>query len=293
MIRIDLFFFGYMKYTVAECDVGICAEIFLRHGINVSFNKNSFLLRKGMESKVEPLLLGKVEYSKSEIRGLYGFLYRNRNRYGAMLGIFIVAFLILFSSDVVWDVRIEGCVTGAEDKIKKELSNAGFGIGSRWSKTDKSEVEVAVLEASEHVSWININRRGTVAYVTVVDKHTHKVEEKKEGYSNVVASCDAIIEEITVKRGVAVVKAGDTVKKGDVLISGIISTETGGGFCYAEGTVIARVSDTVSVVSGKSRFEKVYEEEKKHSFSIKFFGKTINIFKSYRNFSKEYDIIFV
>jgi similar to stage IV sporulation protein len=290
MIRLDLLFFGYFKYFVGQEDVARCSAIFLKQGINAKFEDCSFLIKKKDANRIDSLLSGRIKYQKSELLGMYGFVYKNRKRYGAMLGILLSAFLIFFFSDVVWDVRIEGCLTGNEEEIARELSEVGFSVGDRWSKIDKNEVEVSLLKNSELVSWVNVNRRGTVAYVSVIDKYLGK-DEKKTGYSNLVAERDGIIEEITVKEGFAVVKAGDTVKKGDVLISGILPSELGGGFCYATGTVIARVSESITVFSQKKVVEKVYEEEQKHAFSIKFFGKNINIFKSYRNFDKEYDII--
>ena len=113
----------------------------------------------------------------------------------------------------MWDIRIEGCDESYSDEIRKELTACGFSVGSSWSETDLGELEIEFLSKSQNVSWLNINRRGTVAYVTVLEKQVHE-EEKKEGYSNIIAECDAIIEEITVIHGVASVKVGDSVKKG-------------------------------------------------------------------------------
>ena len=87
------------------------------------------------------------------------------------------------------------------------------------------------------------------------------------------------------------VKAGDTVKKGQLLISGVLPHESGGGFCYAEGVVIGRTNDTVKVEIFENVQEKVKSERKIHRLSINLLGFDINIFKSYRNFDKEYDII--
>ena len=38
------------------------------------------------------------------------------------------------------------------------------------------------LSKSEDVSWININRRGTVAYVTVIDKSSYSEPDENVGY---------------------------------------------------------------------------------------------------------------
>jgi similar to stage IV sporulation protein len=144
---------------------------------------------------------------------------------------------------------------------------------------------------SHTVSWISINRRGGVAYVNVIDRIDHGEEEKKEGYSNIVASASAVIEEITVIHGVAKVKAGDSVKKGDLLISGVLPEESGGGFCYAEGIVLGRVSDSIDVSVPLEQEVKVSENRRLLSLDIKIFGFSLNILNRGRNSEELCDII--
>ena len=109
--------------------------------------------------------------------------------------------------------------------------------------------------------------------------------------SNVISEYDAVIEEITVMRGIPMVKAGDTVKKGDLLISGVIPEELGGGFCYAEGIIIGRISDSIEVFVSDYKDEKVSVKKKLSEVSVKILGFSVNIFKSYRNLDEKCDII--
>lgn len=291
MIRLDYLLFGYKIFTVDSQDVGKCAQIFLKNGVSVSFDKNRFVVGAGKSRTVEALLKNKIKYSVSSILGFRGFLYRNRKRYGAIIAMIIISLVFLFSSDAVWDVRVEVEDSELAEKIENELSLCGFGIGSSWSKSDLGKIEVDVLSKSESVSWLNINRRGTVAYVSVIEKIAREEPIKKEGYSNVVATCDAVIEEITVLRGVAVVRAGDVVKKGDLLISGVLPEENGGGFCYAEGIVVGRISDSVEVSVPSSYEVKKSEKAKISACKIKIFDFYINIFDFNRKTHKECDII--
>ena len=188
-------------------------------------------------------------------------------------------------------MRIEGCAFENENAILGELENFGVYPGAVLRKIDKSRVENEMLSVSENVSWININQRGNVLYVKVVDKIAYEEESAKKGYANVVASRDAVIEEITVKSGIAAVKVGQTVKKGDILISGVIPTELGGGFCYAEGTVIGRYSDEISV-NACTKETQCYEVGRKLSkLSLNFFNFSYKILENYSKSEKEYGII--
>ena len=291
MMRLDYVVFGYRRFTFDENDIVKAAGIFLRLGISVKFIGNTFYAGDKKSKKIEEALMGKVAFSKSELLGFFGMLSKNKKRVGVLCSAVFTVLLFAFSSDRVWDVRIEGCEKGVEEKIIMDLERCGFTVGASWSKTDTSHVEVEFLSKSEDVSWININRRGTVAYVTVIDKEAHSVPDEKSGYANIVAECDAVIEEITVMRGIAMVKAGDTVKKGDLLISGVIPSELGGGFCYAEGVVIGRISDNIEVKIPNLKEEKVQKKKKLSNLSVKILGFSVNIFKSYRNSGENCDII--
>ena len=291
MIRIDYLLFGYRKFIVDSEDIARTAEIFLRCGISIRFYGNSFYADIKKSKAIEKALLGNVKFQKSELLGFGGFILKNKKRFGILFAILFTVLAFAVSQDKVWDIRVEGCESGKEQNIISDLEKCGFTIGSNWSKIDMSRTEVDFLSKSNDVSWININRRGTVAYVTVIDKSSYSEPEENVGYSNVISEYDAVIEEITVMRGIAMVKAGDTVKKGDLLISGVIPEELGGGFCYAEGTIIGRISDRIEVSVSDYKEEKIIEKKKISKFSVKILGFSVNIFKSYRNSSEKCDII--
>ena len=289
-IRPDRLILGYFFISFPAESILAATSLFLKHGISAKIRNGTAVLPARLYKDIDSLLDG-LEYTKSPIYGLYGRLCACRKRYGAMLGIALSVILFLFLNSLVWDVRIEGCESGREDAIISELESAGLFPGVRWRVIDKGEIEAKLLSGSSEVSWVNINRRGTVAYVKVIDKVHHDVEQPPQGYANIVATRDAVIEEITVKRGVAMVKVGESVRKGQILISGVIPTDQGGGYCYAEGSVKARFTDTVSVSVPAAVTEREYTDTKIGSFSIKIFSFSINILKIYGNSVESCDII--
>ena len=158
---------------------------------------------------------------------------------------------------------MEGNESVTDGEIILALAEEGFEIGDFWFNIDKGEIETSFLLNNKKISWININRRGSVAYVKVIESDVnHSAPDDRTGYSNIVASSDCVIEEITVKQGTAMVKPGDVVKKGDILVAGVMPSESGGGFCYADASVIGRVSDTVSVQIDR-KTEKITQNNKK------------------------------
>ena len=289
-IRPDYLMLGYFCVTVDKDSVLRASQQLLKHDISARIRDCTIVLPSGLYKDIDRILEG-VEYTKTPIRGLFGAMLRARKRYGIMLAVACVFFLFLFLNSLVWDVRIEGCESGRENEVLAELESVGLSVGSRWRRINKGEIEAKVLATSDEVSWININRRGTVAYVKVIDKVVHDIEKPPVGYANVVAERDCIIEEITVKRGFAVVKVGQSVRKGQLLISGVIPSELGGGYCYAEGSVLGRYTDTVSVSVPVGCVEREYTNTRIGAAKIKIFGFYINIFKNYGNSIDSCDII--
>ena len=87
MIRIDYLMLGYRIFTVAEGDVSRVADLFLKKGISVRFRGNGFAVPEYKVRKIEAILSPSVSYTKTEIKGFYGFLYTRRKRYGAFFAL--------------------------------------------------------------------------------------------------------------------------------------------------------------------------------------------------------------
>ena len=114
---------------------------------------------------------------------------------------------------------------------------------------------------------------------------------KDTGVCNVVADRDCVIREINVTSGVAVVKPGDVVKRGDVLISGTVESEFGTELVHASGSVIGETA--AEIVGSAARSEKASLGTESHLGEIRLniFNLSVNIFKNYRNSPSECDII--
>lgn len=287
MIKFIYFLIGYRIYTFKSEDLKALMQILLKNNFALEVKSGSVILPLYKTRKFEKIINSAIPYERSARRGFFGSALENIKSYekiAALLFLFISWYL---SSLFVWDIRISGNEITDAETVKRELSEIGFSVGSYWGNIDLSEAELLLLSSSDEISWVNINRKGSVAYVKVIDKRKYE-EEVKSGYCNLVAARDGVIEEITVKAGRAVVKVGDTVKKGDLLISGILADGT---FTYAEGSVISRISDEISVYTPFIASEKVYHDERLDKIMLNFFGKNINIFKIYRKMPSEYDII--
>ena len=290
MVRISKYILGYRNIT-SDVDAAALASRLLRQGIPSEITSDGRITVLERDLNASLTLLGDG-VKVSEPLGLVGVYKRTRYKVATALSLLVSLVLVTFLSGLVWDVRIDGNERLTDFSVEESLAECGFSVGKSWRRIDTSSVESRLLSEHPEISWVNINRRGTVAYVTVAESELPpNAEQVRRGYANVVASCDCIIEEITVHRGIAEVKRGDAVKRGDVLISGIIPDASGGGFTYADGTVVGRVEEKISVHVPREYEQRVKKSEKCVSLAVKLFDFRLNIFKNYRNFGREYVII--
>lgn len=294
MVKIDCLIFGYRKLKIAPEDLSEVTSIFIRSSIFSSISDDGSIIVKERElSKIKVLLSGRINFTCSEPLGLYGKWLSLPHKAAIISAMILSLIITAFLSSVVWDVRVSGSETLDESEVVDMLKDCGFGVGDIWFMADRSKLEYDLLNKNQKIAWVNINRRGTVAYIRIIESKSEQPEDKpiEEGYSNIVATVDCVIEEITVKRGTAVVKPGDVVKKGDLLVAGILPAEAGGGFCHAEASIIGRVHDTVSVEMPRNYEKKTYIGKRITEIKLNFFNFSVNIFKIYGNLTNSCDII--
>lgn len=229
-------------------------------------------------------------------RGLPRLLGQIAGRAGLAVGAALAVALMVLSGLFVWDVQVSGNVTLSEGDVIEELQKCGFGVGSYLPNLQVREVENRVLMASEGIGWISINMVGTVARVQVIEhiegENVGETAPTGKQAANLVALCDGQIEYLELYRGNAVVKVGQAVKAGELLVSGLYDSPTGGfRFTRAAGRVMARTERTVEVEIPLLYEEKVYEASFLQEVEVCFFNFSQKIFKNSRNSDILCDII--
>ena len=223
--------------------------------------------------------------------GIPMILARRGKRYGLMLGGLCGAILIFLSGRVVWDVRVSGNERLTSEQVIEELRASGFGVGSRLRDFHAGELENRVLLASNSLSWISIYMDGTVAMVQVLER-TAPPQDSPKKPANLIAGADGQIETIELLRGDCLVKVGQAVRAGDLLVSGIYDSQTVGvRFTRAAGRILARTERVYEIEIPLETTEKAYTTEKKNAIWLNFFQKNLKIFKSTGNHMGSCDII--
>jgi len=293
MVKPERFIFGYRRVTLPETANEKTISRILALSVTVEFVTPSDIIISERDYIANKNFFDRIPGVKiAEKQGLIGIIKRIKYK-SAIISATIFSLILLFLlSNSIWDVRIEGNDNLSVSEVKSELTNAGLSIGDLWFFKDRSAIEISLLENSERISWVNINRRGSVAYVTVSEnEYQHEPPESDIIYSNIISTCDCVIDEITVTKGTRLVKVGDAVKRGDVLILGITENENGTSLCRAEGAVVGRMSSSLVVDVAREYEKKTPEKEKIQSVTVDILNFSKVIFKIYGNSPSECDII--
>lgn len=210
--------------------------------------------------------------------GLPELLRRYRRRYGIPAGIMIAAAIVIVSGRYLWDVRVNGCERISADVVEEQLAAYGLHPGTRISDADIDVIENSVLIASEDIAWISVNLNGSVAFVEIREKHSTPEEPEKRP-ANIVASRDGQIESIEAYSGVPVVKAGQHVRCGELLVSGVYdSAAFGYRYTRARGEVRARTVREIRVEIPLTYEEKQYTGKEYSENMLIFFSKEIKLY---------------
>lgn len=231
--------------------------------------------------------------------GLPQLVYRYRRRIGLPIGAALFCVILFLSGQFVWDIDLKGNERISNVQIYDTLRSLGCGIGSYIPGMDLYSVCSEYLLADPEIAWISVNMEGTVAHVEVIEKEYRSRAELElpddSRPSNLIASRDGVVVSWELAGGEPAVRAGQVVRKGELLVSGIVENKKSdtGQFRLerSAGKVLAQTVRIVSCSVPLSGEKTVYRDAFTAERSVIFFGKEIKLLKNSRNLPEQYVII--
>lgn len=157
-----------------------------------------------------------------EKRGCPFLFHRIMKRKTLAVGAVAAVAIMYLLTSFVWVVDVNGNDRVSEDRIIRELESLGLKPGVFKYAVNTRGLETALLIKMDQLSWVGINIVGTKALVDVVERVEPPALVDKETPCNILAKKDGLITNVFVFDGTPLVKEGDTVKSGQLLISGAV-----------------------------------------------------------------------
>lgn len=242
-------------------------------------------------------MTGFVRKSKSRLivlekNGLPFFLRRHRKRRLFAVGILVCAFLLHLLSLYIWDVDFEGNSRFTDELLMQTLIEHGYEAGMTKASVVCDDLEMMLRETYPEITWVSAQIRGTRLFIQIRENTgILTVEPVDETPCDLVAASNGVIREIVTRRGTALVKAGDTVTEGQVLVSGVVELyndskeKTGEHQVRADATILASTELAYEDRFPLEHTVKWHSGRKRYQLRLWIFGKEIFLDGNIRGFS--------
>jgi len=262
------------------------------YNMHIYFENIEFI-NKSVYIKVDKSNYDKIKKIKTiykiEIIKLYGpnkikdIIYRYNIFFICLI---IGMFLLNILCNIVFEIEIDTENKQIYDLVRLELKNHDikrFTFIKSYDERQKIINEI-LNDNKEDLEWMEIERVG-VKYIIRLEERIIKKENEKCLPQNVVAKREGLILSITSSSGEILKSINDYVKKGDIIISGIITkNEEEKNRVCAKGKVFAETWYRITVEVPYNYKETIYTNEKKKNISLTIFNNRYSLFKDYDDF---------
>jgi similar to stage IV sporulation protein len=221
------------------------------------------------------------------------FLDKLSTRKYLVAGMLLFVIILFLMSSVIWQVKIVG-----NEQIKTayimELAKQQGIYPWQWKFKLKSTENLSkeLQRRLPSASWVGIEMQGTHLTIQIVES-TQPEAKPLLNPRHLIASTNAIITKIIAEKGRPMVKIHAFVRKGDLLISGLVGNETNKQIVVAKGSVLGEVWYTSKIEMPLTLSQSTYTGESARRFYLVFGNRAIQITgyrqKKFESFTKQSD----
>ena len=220
--------------------------------------------------------------------GVVKFKYLVKKYLFFLICMFLGICLNIFLSKLIFDVEVVHSDRYIREIVYNNLRENGiYKYRFKVNYLEKEKIIKEILKKeSNDIEWLEIEEIGT-KYIVKVEQRKKNKEEEVCVPRNIVAGKDAFILEIQADVGEVIKKKYDYVKKGDIVISGIIhNKEEEVSRKCATGKIYGEVWYKVNLEIPMEYKEEIVTGKEKNTFEINFLNKNISLFNNFKTYKK-------
>lgn len=282
MIRILRWLLGYTEFKI-EGNTDLFISNFRAILWNVRKKKGNFYancLTKNYNQILHEASRFESCLTKVHDFGFLNFLRRYVLRRGLVVGFIVFLFLLLISNFFVWNVELQGNVQIPDEKIYRVCDSCGLHFGAFIFGVDENKIEFKLKKTFKEISWVSVNRMAGKYVIKINEGDLKpKLVADPEQPCNIVAAFDGLVLSVKPTNGFVQVKAGDYVKKNQVLVSAIKQNKKYVDVLYAhsDAEIIAKVERFNRISLPKASVRKQKTGKVQTFDKIKLFGLKIPV----------------
>lgn len=231
--RIYRFLRGYLTLLLSGRKAGRFLNLCTRRGMDVwdvlPEDEDRYQLNMYLKDFRDVRPLCRKTKTKLRIKKRHGLpfvLYHYRRRILFPAAFAMVAGILLFSSNFVWKIEIDGNSYLSDDTIIRYLEEKNAGFGTSKKDIDLDALELSLRQDFPQIIWASSYIEGTKLVVELQenlkadDNSLAVTSQNSASCEDIIAQKDGVIASIITRNGMPMVKVGDEVAVGDLLVSG-------------------------------------------------------------------------
>lgn len=281
LLKILRYIFGYIKAEVYGFAPERFMNLIVKNDVviwDIEHTKQGYIFHTGRKNlmKMKPFLQKtNMKIKIMEKRGLPYFFKNHKKRVAFLLGFAIASVLLYIMSLFVWEIKVSGENTLVADNVLKQIEKNYVALGTLKSHVNCHELEEKLRKDFAEISWVSCELKGTGLTIYLEEGMAPK-KKTEDTPGDMVALKDAVITKMVTRQGTPVVKVKDTVKKGEILISGTVYIyddnneilET--SYIAADGDVYGNVKENYEDFIDLKYYKKIYDKNIKNYVSFYF-----------------------
>ncbi len=178
-------------------------------------------------------------------RTLAQLLFQYRFRVGIPIGVLLAGSLLFYGSNIVLHIDVIGNENAEAAEILTVLEEQGVVRGKWIPSIDFTYCEHALRSQIDELAWVGMRHTGNRLVIEVMERTPEPEMLEERVPCNIISAHDAQITGYTIGCGQVMRLVGDSVQKGELLVSGIVTDETGHlGIRHAMGNVVGIYTQT-------------------------------------------------
>jgi len=245
----------------------------------------------------EKLLASRLEGLTLELVESYGVpvVFRRYKKRVLLCLLPIIFILTSYAFSLfIWRVEIEGGDKKLQKEVLDTISQNGVFVGALKKKIDHYEIKRQAIMSIDDLSWMWVDVKGTSAKVKIRKRKPLPDMIPINEPSDVIALHSGLIEKIQVYCGVPLFTEGQSVEKGDIIVTGVFKSENENiptYYHHATADVTLRLCESKTIIIPRKTIKKTPTGNKKSVYKVNFEKNNINFSLNSRISYAEYDKI--
>ena len=210
--------------------------------------------------------------------GLPFFMSKMQKRKVFVAGLLGCLLFWVIMAGYIWNIEIEGNYVLTEDVLMDYLDEKGVHVAMKKSRLQIEGLEKALREDHDIITWTSVQVKGTTLLIHIKENempdYEQNMQQAQEDGIDLIATRSGTVSYIITRSGVPQVALGDTVEKGDVLVSGAVpvynedTTVRKYQFVQSDADILLRYTESLSVKRDILYDEKLYSGRQKEMITL-------------------------